>query len=265
MVETMRALFRCLARAFHAPEHSLINTGALARCKGGRVPWKLFQFQQFIVGHEKPLKRFVRRTVSMHRAKATVLMKYREEAYPVCGFAILVALLLLPSAGLAHRLDEYLQATLVTIDPGELRLQINLTPGVEVADKVLAVVDRNHDGVISTNEASAYCELLKRDLTVYLDGHKVALKPGSSSFPALTELRTGWGIMQVEFSAPIGSLAAGEHRLEVKNRHLPHLSVYLFNAAQPSSGLVQVTKQKRNKNQSMGEIEFTVQSSHPGT
>jgi hypothetical protein len=151
-----------------------------------------------------------------------------------------------------------LQATLVTIDPGEIRLQINLTPGVEVADKVLALVDRDHDGVVSTNEAAAYCELMKSELSVYLDGRKITLKLTGSSFPALPELRTGWGFMQVEFSTPVGPLSPGPHKLEVKNRHLPRLSVYLFNAAQPSSSSVQVTRQKRNKNQSTGEIEFAI-------
>jgi hypothetical protein len=177
----------------------------------------------------------------------------------VCRVGLLLGLLLLPLFARAHRLDEYLQATLVTIEPGEVRLQINLTPGVEVADKVLALVDRNHDGVFSTNESSAYCELLKRDLSVYLDGHKITFKLTGFSFPALTELWTGWGIMQVEFSVSFGPLTAGPHKLEVKNRHLPRLSVYLFNAAQPSSSLVQLTRQKRNKNQSTGEIEFTIQ------
>jgi hypothetical protein len=34
--------------------------------------------------------------------------------------------------------------------------------------------------------------------------------------------------------------------------------VYLFNAAQPASGLVHITRQKRNETQSTGEIEFTI-------
>jgi hypothetical protein len=177
----------------------------------------------------------------------------------VRSLGLLLGLFLFPSLAQAHRLDEYLQATLVTIGPSEVRLQINLTPGVEVADKVLALVDRNHDGVLSTNEAAAYCESLKRELTVYLDGRNISLELTASNFPALTELWTGWGFMQVEFSAAVGPLAPGPHKFEVKNRHLPRLSVYLFNAAQPKSGLVQITKQKRNKNQSTGQIEFTVQ------
>ncbi len=46
--------------------------------------------------------------------------------------SLLLALVALPSTADAHRLDEYLQATLVDIEPGVLRLRINLTPGVDI-------------------------------------------------------------------------------------------------------------------------------------
>ncbi len=173
---------------------------------------------------------------------------------------LLPGLVALPSAALAHRLDEYLQATLVSIEPGAIKLQINLTPGVDVAQHVLAVIDRDHDGAISTSEAAAYAESLKHDLTLRLDGRQVALKLTDSTFPAPSELWTGWGIIQLEFSAAIGPLASGEHRLSLNNRHLPRLSVYLFNAAQPKSASIQITGQKRNKDQSTGEIEFRTSS-----
>jgi hypothetical protein len=173
-------------------------------------------------------------------------------------FALPLAWVALPSIALAHRLDEYLQATLVTIEPGEIRLQINLTPGVAVAEQVLALMDRDHDGTISTNEATAYAESLKRDLLVRLDQRKVALKLTASNFPSPAELRSGSGIVQVEFSANVGVVAAGAHKFTLKNRHLPALSVYLFNAAQPKSGSVHITRQKRNEQQSTGEIEFII-------
>jgi hypothetical protein len=78
-------------------------------------------------------------------------------------------LLAFPSNGSAHRLDEYLQATLVTIEPGDIKLQINLTPGVAVAEQVLALIDRDRDGVIFTNEAAAYAEQVRHELTIQLD------------------------------------------------------------------------------------------------
>ena len=61
----------------------------------------------------------------------------------------------------------------------------------------------------------------------------------------------------MEFSAISGPLAAGPHRLTLENRHLTTISVYLINAAQPRFTTVQITRQKRNENQSAGEIEFT--------
>ncbi|HMJ66020.1 MAG TPA: hypothetical protein VK615_11780 [Candidatus Binatia bacterium] len=173
---------------------------------------------------------------------------------------LLLAPLALPSAAFAHQLDEYVQATLVIIEPGNIRLQLNLTPGAAVADQVLPLIDRQRDGVISTNEANAYSELLKRDLVVRLDSRKLDLKLTGSNFPALSELRTGDGIIQIEFSATPALLAPGSHKLILNNRHLPKISAYLCNAAQPKSPSVKITGQKRNKNQSNTEIAFTFES-----
>jgi hypothetical protein len=170
--------------------------------------------------------------------------------------ALLLVLLAFPSAGFAHRLDEYLQATLVAIEPDGFRLQINLTPGVAIAERVLPLIDRNRDGVISTNEAAAYAELLKRDLVVHLDQRNVELKLTASNFAEPSELRAGVGIIQMEFSVAPGKLAPGLHMLSFENRHLPAASVYLFNAAQPVSASVRIIGQKRNENQSTGEITF---------
>jgi polyphosphate kinase len=157
-----------------------------------------------------------------------------------------------PSA--AHRLDEYLQAMLVVIEPSSIQLQINLTPGVEVADQVLARIDRDDDRVISKDEAGAYAELLKRDLSVRLDGHNVGLELTGYECPKPSELRSGLQIIQVEFTA-ICDFDAGPHKLIVENSHVPTASVYLFNAAKSKSGAVQVISQNRNNDQSVGEIE----------
>lgn len=181
------------------------------------------------------------------------------EAVITALWRLTLLLLALPSAVFAHQLDEYLQATLLSVEPSEIRLQINLTPGVAVAEQVLALIDHDHDGVISTNEAAAYGELLKRDLVVRLDQRKLDLKLTASNFPALAELRTGWEIIQMEFSATPSPLAPGSHRISFKNRHLRNISVYLCNAAQPKSRLVKITRQQRNKNQSDSEIDFTLE------
>ncbi|HEY3854952.1 MAG TPA: hypothetical protein VGO67_11205 [Verrucomicrobiae bacterium] len=169
---------------------------------------------------------------------------------------VLLACLALPHGVVAHQLDEYLQATLVSIEPEGIRLQMNLTPGVAVADKVLVLIDRDNNGKISTNEAAAYAALLQHDLAVQLDGRPVDLKLNAFNFPETSELKTGWEMIQMDFSVDHGSLGPGAHRLKLENRHLPAISVYLFNAEQPTSKLIQISKQERNKTQSVGEIEF---------
>jgi hypothetical protein len=175
----------------------------------------------------------------------------------LCRFPLLLALLVFPSAVFAHRDDQYLQATLVAIEPSGVRLQINLTPGVAVAEQVITEIDGDRDGAISKNEAAAYAESLKRDLTLRMDGRNLELKLTASEFVLPEELRTGSGTIQMEFSATFGPLAPGPHSLTLDNRHLSTMSVYLINAAQPRFATVQITRQKRNQNQSAGEIEFT--------
>jgi hypothetical protein len=170
-------------------------------------------------------------------------------------FAACAALLMTCVAD-AHVLDEYLQATLVDIEPNVVRLKITLTPGVDVADPILALMNPNRDDVISATEAAHYVELLKRDLTVRLDGRELELKLTASSFPEPAELRTGRGIVQIEFSVAPGAMSADEHTLTIENRHLPSASVYLANATRPTSDAIRIIRQDRNQNQSSVEIAF---------
>lgn len=181
----------------------------------------------------------------------------------LCRLPLLFALLAVPSAVFAHRDDQYLQATFVAIEPSDVRLHINLTPGVAVAEQMIAQMDRDRDGAISNNEAAAYARLLKSDLTLRMDGRKLKLKLSTFEFVPPAELRTGAGTIQMEFSAFSGPLPAGPHRLVFENRHLTTISVYLINATQPRFATVQVTRQKRNVNQSAGEIEFTFNPVRP--
>jgi hypothetical protein len=175
----------------------------------------------------------------------------------VARFLLLLGLLALPLNVSGHRLDEYLQATLVTIEPDALRLQINLTPGVAVAEQVLALIDTNRNGMVSTNEAKTYVDNLKRHLIVRLDDREIELKLAGSNFPPVPEVRAGSGIIQVEFVGKIDALSAGPHRMKFENQHMSTIGVYLFNAAQSRIKSVEIRRQTRSRNQSVGEIEFT--------
>lgn len=173
---------------------------------------------------------------------------------------VLLAMLALPTGLLAHQLDEYAQSTLVAVESGRIWVELNLTPGVAVADQLLGQIDANRDDVVSTNAAATYAQRVKHDLGLRLDGRSRELSLVALNFPTPAELRTGWGIIQMEFSATPGEFSAGTHRLAFENRHRPVASVYLFNAAHPSSDAIRITGQKRNDTQSAGEIAFEV---HP--
>ncbi len=59
------------------------------------------------------------------------------------------------SAG-AHRLDEYLQATRLSIAVDCVGLELDMTAGVNVAPHVVASIDTNRDGQISSAEGDLY-------------------------------------------------------------------------------------------------------------
>lgn len=156
----------------------------------------------------------------------------------------------------AHVLDEYVQSTLVDIDADSITLRINLTPGVEVAEQVIALIDADGDGEIAHAEAEAYALRVKQDLAAKLDGREVELQFRTASVPAASELQSGEGVIQMEFALAGAEFADGAHTVTINNRHLPKMGVYLFNAAAPRSDAIEIVRQTRSKNQSSGEIAF---------
>ncbi|WP_051946299.1 hypothetical protein [Verrucomicrobium sp. BvORR106] len=174
------------------------------------------------------------------------------------GRLLLLVVWLAAASASAHRLDEYLQATLVVIEPSAVRLQLTLTPGVEVANDVLAQIDRDGNGAISEKEAANYAEALLQNLVARLDGQNLELKLTHSKFPAPPGLRSGTASIELDYSTPIEPLAAGVHKLSLENQHLAGVSVYLLNAALPKSEKIKIKRQLRSEYQRTGEIEFEV-------
>lgn len=170
---------------------------------------------------------------------------------------ILLALGALATNAHAHQLDEYLQSTIVTIEPHEFHFSINLSPGVAIANQLITHIDTNHDGTISSNESNNYCAQFQREITVTLDKQPLSIKLAASNFPDLSELTNGFGMIQLEFAATSIDLQLGTHQLRIANQHFPKISAYLVNAAKPKSPQIQILSQTRNKTQSTATIAFT--------
>ena len=63
--------------------------------------------------------------------------------------ALLLLVLFTLAPARAHRLDEYLQATLLSVEKDRVEAQVRLTPGVAVLPLILAQIDSNRDGILS--------------------------------------------------------------------------------------------------------------------
>ena len=160
----------------------------------------------------------------------------------------------------AHRRDEYLQAARVGIDPGEVQLELDLTPGIALAETIIADIDRNGDGALSADEQRAYGDAVMNALTLEVDGTPLRAQLAASSFPDLEAVRRGEGTIRLQSTAVLPSLAPGSHQLLYRNGHHPDRSVYLANAMVPASKAVAVTTQRRDGNQTELTIDYVLRS-----
>jgi hypothetical protein len=174
--------------------------------------------------------------------------------------ALLLVLLILPvipaPAG-AHRLDEYLQATRVGIERDRVNVDIDLTPGVSIAGQVMAWLDLNGDGEISSTESIAYGRQVLASLAMSVDGEPVRLSGLDAQAPAIAEMAMGLGTIRVRASG-ISSSRSGRHQLTIINTHHPESSVYLANALVPSDKGIEILGQHRSADQHSLTIEYEI-------
>jgi hypothetical protein len=158
----------------------------------------------------------------------------------------------------AHRLDEYLQAARLAVDISRVELQLELTPGVAVADAIISDLDRDRDGHLSTTEQSAYMSRVFDDLTLAADGRTLRVRVIDSSFPDLSTLRAGEGTIIIRSGATLPQLSPGVHRLFFRNAHRRDASVYLANVLAPRSPRIAIVAQRRDANQRELTIDYVV-------
>jgi hypothetical protein len=149
----------------------------------------------------------------------------------------------------AHRLDEYLQAARLALDPDRVHLGLDLTAGTAVAGVVLSTIDRDRSGTISAAEGEAYAAVVRGAIRLELDGRPLSIEQVATNFPAVEAMRTGDGAIRLELSAAIPPLSAGLHHLLYRNTHRPDISVYLANVLVPASDRVSISAQRRDVDQ----------------
>ena len=149
----------------------------------------------------------------------------------------------------AHRRDEYLQAARLAVDPDRVEIQLDLTPGIAIVDRVLPEIDPNGDGVVSADEASSYSSRVLAGLTLDVDGHPLELTKTRAQFPAVTAMRQGEGTISIVAVARLPRLTTGDHRLTYRNAFRNDIGAYLANALVPTSIRVTAIDQQRDVEQ----------------
>jgi hypothetical protein len=166
----------------------------------------------------------------------------------------------------AHRRDEYLQAARLEIAPAGVQLELDLTPGIAMAEAIIADIDRDGDGTLSQDEQRSYGTLVVNALTLQVDGTAVGVELAATSFPDLDAIRRGEGTIRLQSTAALPRLlSTGSHQLLFRNRHHPDRSVYLANALVPTSTEVAVTAQRRDGDQTELTIDYVLRAAPTAT
>lgn len=160
----------------------------------------------------------------------------------------------------AHRRDEYLQAARLAIDPGGVQLELDLTPGIALAEAIIADIDRNRDGALSLDEHRAYASLVLGALTLEVDGTRIRPELAATSVPDVEAMRRGEGTIRLQSTAILPRLSMGRHQLLFRNSHHPDRSVYLANALVPESDRIAVTAQRRDGEQTELTIDYVLRA-----
>ncbi len=169
--------------------------------------------------------------------------------------AVAVSVFLLFRIASAHRIDEYLQATLLSLEADRVQASMRLIPGVLTAESVIAGIDGNGDGVFSDDEERAYTQRVLGDLSFTIDGESVSPKLISYTFPEPAQIRAGLGEIRIEYT--VGLPSGGSTRtLVLSNHHLSRTSVYLVNALVPRDHNIRILAQKRNEWQSLYTLDY---------
>lgn len=162
----------------------------------------------------------------------------------------------------AHRLDDYLQATLITLERDRVVAQIRLTPGVAVFPGVMSTVDTNGDGMISAAEKEAYADRVLGDVSLTLNGRPLKPRLLSISFPETGTMKEGLGEIQLTLSADLLDGVA-ERKLVFENHHQKAIAAYLVNCLQPQDPNIRVIAQNRDYEQSRYELTYVQSSASP--
>ncbi len=174
------------------------------------------------------------------------------------GLAVLAAWMGSASQASAHRLDEYLMATRVSIAVDRVSLEIDLTPGVGLAADAIASIDTDGDGQISPAEGAAHANALLGSIVLLADGRRTHVTLSESQYPDVSDMTAGVGTLRLRATAEMADPTPGRHVVTYVNAYRSDTTVYLANALVPSDRRVTIASQRRDPAQHELTLEYDV-------
>ncbi|WP_424952005.1 hypothetical protein [Deinococcus sp.] len=170
-----------------------------------------------------------------------------------------VVLALLGSLAGAHPVDEVVQGAYLTLTPGKVLLELDLTPGSQVAGTLLGALDANGDGKASDAEGRAYAAKVLARSTLTVGGAAVPWTLDTVTVPPLNILRIGGDTLKIYASAKRPD-AVGAQTLSYHNRYQPARSQWIANVfLQPAGGWqYAVTGQQHSADGQQLTVKYTV-------
>jgi len=156
---------------------------------------------------------------------------------------------------LGHTLDEYVQATLVSVEANQILASVRLKPGVEVFPQVFRAIDADSDGQLSKEEEAKYLQRVIGDLSLSVDGTRLEPRMLWGRFPPTDDMKEGRGEILIELAAAV-SPRSGARTLVIENRHQPRISAYLANSVVPRDPGIRILAQNRSNDQSIYELRY---------
>ena len=158
----------------------------------------------------------------------------------------------------AHSLDQYVQASYITVAPSQIGVELDVTPGVLIAPQVLALLDANGDQQISDAEGQAYAARILKDVTLTVDGQPQVLRVTKIEMPTYLVMQAGYGTMRVFTQTNAGSAWSGTHQLAYTNSYQTTGIAYQVNAFLDDTKQVTLGTQNRDATQQSITMDFIV-------
>lgn len=168
-------------------------------------------------------------------------------------------------AAQAHSLDQYLQASYVTLTPTTIELEVDLTPGVLVAAEAIASLDLDGDGVIDDAEASTYAAAIIDGIDLRVDDAPIELVVDGIQVPSMLVLQAGSGTIVVSARGTLPDDLEGTHRVTLENRNTATGITYQANAFVARGADITLGPQERSSDQQRLAVDATFVGTSAGT